>query len=234
MRVILLISFLLLTIQTHAEQYKAGLILPIDPAAVEYSYMQFPAFGLNLYEKPRADKLIGCLGPEYINEGAHVYPRLLIENQGDIKELPYKYMEAVGYEVYAIGFQGVENGFIQILDDFWVDIEELKKNGFKPANWMDFLIQESGNVLGYFANEPGLNLRKGPSAQMEKIITIFTDRMQIDLTEEVEGLWNKVSVTVHDIDPCEGEQKVVKRYEGWVKLLDDDGTPNISWYPKGC
>lgn len=234
MKVFIFSILLLLASQVKAEQYPAGVILPLESASYDEYPIRFPLFGLHLYEKPQSDSSIGCLALENVGPEAQGYRRLMLETDKEQKELPYEYVEEVGYEVSAVKFQAAENGFIQIMDGIWVEIEELIGNGFNNTSWMEFLIQESGNVLGYFANDPGLNIRTGPSTTFEKILTIHGDRMQIDLTEEVEGLWNKVSVTVHDIDPCEGEQKVKKRLEGWVKLLDDDGTPNISWYSRGC
>ena len=32
----------------------------------------------------------------------------------------------------------------------------------------------------------------------------------------------------------EGEPKVLNTYEGWAKILDDSGTPNLHYYAGGC
>ncbi|WP_152425252.1 SH3 domain-containing protein [Nafulsella turpanensis] len=83
-----------------------------------------------------------------------------------------------------------------------------------------------------------MNLKTGPSTEYEVVKTLQGDTMQITLTETCKGNWCKVKVTEHKEHPCTGtasnKDNIVREYEGWIKLLDEKGMPNVWHYTKGC
>lgn len=99
---------------------------------------------------------------------------------------------------------------------------------------MDYLINKD-DVLGWYANEPGLNLRTEPTINSDILVTLKGDLWEITPTNETKGLWCKVTVKEYREYPCSGEDDlVIRTLTGWVKLLSDEQTPNVWNYGKGC
>lgn len=76
----------------------------------------------------------------------------------------------IGYEIFAINYTDVSDGFVKVLDpskSHWLSVSEINKKDFKTVNWMDYLINQSADVLGYYAKDSGLNLRKEPNANSD-------------------------------------------------------------------
>ena len=53
-----------------------------------------------------------------------------------------------------------------------------------------------------------------------------------------EGPWTKVKVKKYREHPCTtglSQNEIVEyELEGWVKIVDDNGRPNVWYYPRGC
>ena len=123
-------------------------------------------------------------------------------------------------------------GFVLVDDKYWIEIEDLKANGLKLVTWLQFA-KEKGS--GWYAKDPGLNLRKGASTQHEIIATLKGDLFDIKPLQETEGLWCKVEVTEYRAHPCSGGKDLIIRVlVGWVKLISDDLTLNVYNYSRGC
>lgn len=147
----------------------------------------------------------------------------------------------IDYEIFALNFTESRNGFIKIKNksvNFWLSLNEIKKVGFKAINWMDFLILNRKDVRGYYANEPGLRLRAEPNTDSEIIGSVRGDLFEINLTKEVSGQWVKVIIKKYKEHPCNTslseDENIVYQSEGWLKVIDDDGEPNIWNYTRGC
>ena len=115
---------------------------------------------------------------------------------------------------------------------------EIEKNGFRAINWRDQMITEGENTLGYFANEPGLRLRKEPNSESEIIGSVRGDLFEIKLTKTISGQWCKVKVKKYKEHPCntdlEEAENIESKTEGWLKIIDDNGEPNLWSYTRGC
>jgi hypothetical protein len=63
------------------------------------------------------------------------------------------------------------------------------------------------------------------------------DLLEIKLTQETKGLWCKVIVTKYSDHPCTSkgnfDEIKLETFTGWIELLSDDQTPNVSYY-KSC
>jgi len=237
MRIIFLLTILTQTVSSLCQTYKAGLILPENYEVESTCCIYLPPSGFTLYEKAQENSIAACLLPGEKESGRKEFYQLIVQKPESEEVVSFHKLEMIGYEVFAIPYQGIENGFIQIFDGLWVKLDELKQKGYRHVNWMDFMVKESGKVLGYYANEPGLNLRKGPSTDFDQILTLKGDVMEINLSPEIKGLWNKVKVFVFKEHPCESGPDAVDTlavHQGWIKLLDDSGTPNVWCYRKGC
>jgi hypothetical protein len=76
-----------------------------------------------------------------------------------------KKLEEIGHEVWAISHLERRGGYVRVVDtrfDYWLSEKEIKLKGFKVENWQNFLPSHADDLLGYYANDPGLNLRIAP------------------------------------------------------------------------
>lgn len=221
-----------------AQTQKAGVILPPEEFGPTYKCcVAIPQTGFTLYEEAQENSIAGCILPGKVEGSSEHYGYETLPESGD-KMVKLKDMHRISYEVYGLTFLEDKNGFVRINDKYWIQQAEVQKQNFSLASWMDFLRKNSGKVMGFYANDPGLNLRKGVGTNFEKILTMKGDEMEISLTGEVDGLWAKVKVKEYNEHPCnfmeEGEPKALNTYEGWAKVLDDSGTPNLHYYAGGC
>ena len=122
--------------------------------------------------------------------------------------------------------------------EYWLSEKEIEEKNFIVENWKNFLISRTGRLLGYYANDPGINLRALPSTDSELILTFKGDLFEITPTEQDEGNWVKVKVIKYKEHPCESglsqNELAEEKYEGWIKLIDNNGIPNVWYYSRGC
>lgn len=240
MKPLLLSSLFLFALFSYcfSQSPKVGLILPPEQMGTTYKCcVAIPQSGFTLYEEARDNSIGGCILPGKQENSQEYYGYETYPKSGS-EMLKFEDMHRLSYEVYCLEFWEERAGFVRINETYWVKKEEINKQGFSLSYWMDFLVKNSGNFLGYYANDSGLNLRKGVGTEFEKIVTMRGDEMEISLTGEVKGLWAKVKVKQYKEHPCnqmeEGEPQIINTYEGWAKILDDSGTPNIHYYAGGC
>lgn len=218
-----------------AQSLQSGLIFPIS---VEEAYccIYIPSKGFNVYGKPNGN-LIGS-----ISNDSDSFSFYFTNNKSKKKfELNLEDLYQVGYEIYSIPYFEKKDGFVRILsrkENYWLKEEELKSLSFEIVEWQRFLFENGNEVLGFYANEPGLNLREKPTTDSKIIMTLRTDNQQIIPTNEHKGLWTKVKVIITKEHVCmtdlSEEENFVEIVEGWVKILDDGGAPNVYFYARGC
>lgn len=225
------------------QTFKRGLILPsIDSLqySEKYCCVLTPEEGFTVYDNPNG-KVIGKIKRE-INKKNDQSPYSIFFISGKSKALidSENYKE-INSEVFAINYIDIVDGYVKVFDSQksnWLKIDEINKRGFKTINWLDYLIKESNNVLGYYANNPGLRIRKEPNANSDIIGSIRGDLYEIKLTGEVSGQWCKVVVTKFKEHPCRTELDDKKNLEtiseGWIKVISDEGEPNLWSYTRGC
>lgn len=218
-----------------------GIIVPkIDSLkySEKYCCVLSPEQGFSVYDSPKG-KIIGTIKKVgNIKQDSQVpYKIYLIKgnNKEEIKDF-----REIGYEIFAINYTDSEEGFVKVLDSsksYWLSVAEIEKLGFKTLNWRDQMLQNK-DVLGYYANEPGLRLRKEPNSESEIIGSVRGDLFEIKLTENISGQWCKVKVTKYKEHPCntdlEEEKNIESKTEGWLKIIDDNGEPNLWNYTRGC
>jgi hypothetical protein len=158
-----------------------------------------------------------------------------------VKQIELSKFKEIGYETWAIIYFERNNGFVRIVDsniNFWLSEKEIEEKSFKIENWKNFLISKTGRLLGYYANDPGLNLQVLPSKDSDIILTLKGDLIEITPTEQTEDNWVKVKVIKYKEHPCIGElspeELIEEKFEGWIKLIDDNGLPNVWYYSRGC
>lgn len=241
-----LVAYLTLTSTiASAQVYQSGLILP-DFSQVEESdvcCVYAPPDGFTVFDAP-SGSAIGKL--TRVGDSSHddQAPYKLFFQQTSTRtqqQISYTNLEQIGYEVWAIPYVERKKGFVRILgksSDIWISEAEIKRKSFRLSDWQSFLLSGAGDVLGYYANAPGLNLRKTPSSNAVLLKTLKGDLFEISPTGQMQGAWAKVKVKKYKEHPCVSdlEQDELTEYEleGWIKIVTDEGLPNVWFYARGC
>jgi len=189
-----------------------------------------PNSGIKIYDKPNGN----IKGEIYLGkpDNNNEFYNALIKENGIERNLDSKNLEMVGYEIMALVFIDIKSAFIKLKNGYWIRIKELKSKNLKLMTWMEYIMNKNSE---WYANEPGLNLRTGPSIHHKKIVKLKGDLFGIKLTNEKKGKWCKVSVTQYRKHPCSGEDnQIIKVFSGWAKIISEEKTLNVWNYTKGC
>lgn len=221
---------------------KRGIIVPaIDSLMTSENYccVLSPPQGFNVYDNPNGT-VIGTLKKVGDVKKDDQVPYTIYFVTGNKKVKVDNYRE-IAYEIYAINYTDSMQGFVKVLDplkSYWLHVDEISKQGFKTVSWLDHLINQSEHQLGYYATEPGLRVRKEPNSTSELIGSVRGDLFEIKLTDNTQGQWCKVNITKYKEHPCNTElsenENVEYTSEGWLKIIDDTGEPNLWSYTRGC
>jgi len=214
-----------MSFSTFGQELTKGLIMPNPTGSLKLCCLYIPTSGLAAYDQPNGRQIAKISGEGY---------EAFIEKNEELTEFGYSNFHMVGYEVMAMVYTDNRNGFVRINNGYWLNIDELESKGLVLTNWMDYLINKE-DVLGWYANDPGLNLRTEPSVESNILIILKGDLFQITPTHETKGLWCKVKVTEFKKHPCSGDEDlIIRTLTGWIKLVSDEQTPNVWNYAKGC
>ncbi|MDG2397073.1 MAG: hypothetical protein P8M03_05415 [Flavobacteriaceae bacterium] len=125
------------------------------------------------------------------------------------------------YEEYGVTYYDNINGFLRISPSLWIKSDNLS---YDP--WIAFASYG-------FAEPPGLVLRSEPDSKSKRIMAFQGEEYLIEAEGKLTNGYKKVIVSLYDRGGyCEG--KLIETWEGWIKIISDDGTLNIYWYPRGC
>ncbi|MBV6881259.1 SH3 domain-containing protein [Epilithonimonas ginsengisoli] len=228
--------------ETEKIATKQGIIVPkIDSLkySEKYCCVLSPEQGFSVYDNPKG-KIIGTLKRMGNIKEDNQVPYKIYLVTGD-KKVKIENFREISSEIFAINYTDSAEGFVKVVDSsksYWLSVAEIEKNGFKTVNWRDQMIEQSKGVLGYYANEPGLRLRKEPNSKSEIIGSVRGDLFEIKLTKNISGQWCKVKVTKYKEHPCntdlEEAENIESQTEGWLKIIDDNGEPNLWSYTRGC
>ena len=226
---------------TVGQEFHRGVIMPLVDSlqyAEKYCCILAPEKGFSVYDRPNGN-LVGTLKRQVNKQDDQaVYKIFLVTGSKKMKVDQYLEIE---YDLYAINYTDSVDGFIKVLDTLkscWINVAELKQKGFRAVNWRSFMMSLGEKDAGFYANEPGLRLRKEPNTNSEVIGSVRGDLFEIKLTAEISGQWNKVKIIKYKQSPCEtelsNEENIEYRSEGWLKIIDDRGEPNLWRHTRGC
>jgi len=226
----------LLPFLVQAQTYQNGLLLPINPekvASANEFTVYLPKGGFPAYDTPNGQRI------GRIDFAAHEGDVSFIgaTPQSEITAAP-EYYKQISYSKSVLVYNAQKQGFVRVMGKYWLKARDVQARGFKVDNWQNFLNAKAGKLLGYYANDPGLNLRSAPTIKGKRIKTLKGELMQITPLNVNQGMWAKVRVRKLKRTPCETNLSEKENTEyvltGWIKILDNDGTPNVWFYPKGC
>lgn len=137
---------------------------------------------------------------------------------------------------WSIEYLRIEEGYIELKKGCWIRKDELEFIDYEPLTKMNYLIKNSERVLGYYPNDPGLNLYEMHDKSSKVIVKMEGDLYDISLTNEINGRWCKVKVDLYNEHPCSGpdESFIIKTFTGWIELIDVNRKPNVYNYERGC
>ncbi|RNI23717.1 hypothetical protein [Rufibacter latericius] len=243
MRLYPILILFLLTTFCFGQTKQNGLILPLSSASPEICCIYAPKNGITVYSRPNGDKAGKLTRKVKENTGDQAPYRIYLLPNSDkaAKKLNLSLFEQIDSEVWAIKYFERKDGFVRVLDksdNYWISEKEIAANKFRVTEWQKFISANAGKVLGFYANDPGLNLRDAPSVNGKVLKKLKGDLFEITPTTQSKGLWVKVKVKKYKEHPCTsdlGKKEIVDyELEGWVKIVNDNGEPNVWYYARGC
>ncbi len=203
----------------------------------------FPEQGItNLYDKPNGQKVATVninlykekfspagLTARQVKYHTNIFGTLLIRRNNSVAKINIhpKDMIKVKSNYYVIKVFQVKDNYLRILPasmkhQAWVSIVDLAKQGFQYSSWRDYILtHQSNNFIP--SGRTALNVRKSSDAKSNKVILVKGKRFKIKLTGQTNGPWMKVAVS----QLSKNCRKIVEKWHGWIKTLDDTGYPNI-------
>lgn len=135
---------------------------------------------------------------------------------------------SVAYDAYCLKYYTKTNEFIRILDKSirggaWIHINDLASLGYSSIDWLTFIKTRGRNYFPVI----NLNLREEPSEKSKLIIKMIPHEYTIDVTGKYDGLWAQVKVKKIKFDKDSREIKILSEYQGWCKIIDNSGFPNV-------
>lgn len=117
---------------------------------------------------------------------------------------------------------------------YWLNQNEIEQNNFNPILWLDYLTNLNSEFLTSNVN---LNLRAYPGEQGEKIKLLVISRFSeethyMKMNGKTNGKWAEVEVQIYK-QYCRNKE-LLKTLIGWIKVIDNDGSPNIFSVPSPC
>ena len=219
-----------------------GLILPTAANTENSCCIYSPEVGFTVYENPRGlivGKLTRDVSKNQSDQSAYEIYFVDISTKTKTK-LDLVNFREVDYEIWSITYFERRDGFVRVVNEnsnYWLNEAEIQKLGFAVVEWQAFL-SNSKNLMGFSANDPGLNLREGPTKEARIIKTLRGDLYEISPTNEHNGLWTKVKIVKRKEHPCETtlteKDNIEYELEGWIKIVDDSGQPNVGYNARGC
>jgi hypothetical protein len=226
-----IIIFFIVPLIVSGQEFVKGLIMPKPDGTFNSCCIYIPTSGLIAYDQPNG-RQIALLEQATPDNNGEVY-KAFIRVDNELSEFGYTNFHMVGYEIMAMVYTDNKNQFVKTNNGYWLSVDELNSKGLILKTWMEYLI-EKDDILGWYANDPGLNLRTGPSTNSKIAATLKGDLWEINPIKETNGLWCKVKATEYRKHPCSGEDNlIIRTLIGWVKLLSDEQTPNVWNYGKG-
>ncbi len=242
-RIVTTLLFLTSHMLAYGQELQHGLIMPEKIETEGICCIFTPPEGFTVYERPGGEKTGTLTRNISEREGFESFFEIYFVDVNTQKatEITVDHFREVGYRKWALTYFERRNGFVRIIDrqyNYWLSEREIANKGFQLMEWQDFVAENPTFLQGFFAISPGLNLRESPTTESEIIEVLKGVRNRIDPTDEHSGLWTKVEVTIFKEDPCNThlskEKNIEQELEGWIKIVDDSGKPNVSFRPRGC
>jgi len=228
------------SIFSQQEKYGIGLITPVllivDLDYGDWSFENIDTYELELYSSPGV--LSGsCLINEKNNSNQTL--NYYIQDGGGDKAFLQKTKSAfLWYSVkaYVLVYQQIKEGFVQVKMNnkkYWLSIDNLAAFNFKVASWQAYLQQTSLPLETIY----NMNIRMEPRATSEKVGLTKINKSDTEAYHSIKVLerfnkqWGEIELSFwQNKKACCKADAPISKLKGWIKLVDDDGSPNL--YPQ--
>lgn len=222
------------------QQDQGGFLAPGDSLSKiipEKHLIFLPEDGFTFYTSPAGDfkgKIMP--GPPLEMRGDPEIDTLLVAtlagNQMNTKLLPADFFFETSDSCYYLSYnQQREDHFLVDNGQFqgWLSIEEVRKKGFKPVSWMQFYGESKGRMI--HSREKTVAIRSAADDNAPVVNTADELYSEITSTGKCLNLYCQVKIVEYKnpYDPSKSkEENVLKKYKGWIKIIDDDGRPLVA------
>ncbi|MGE0587495.1 MAG: hypothetical protein AB7O48_02910 [Cyclobacteriaceae bacterium] len=237
-------AFVLVSV-AQAQRDQGGFIVPNDTLQLSLPtqrYIYIPENGFTFFEVPDGDFKGKILpgpplhlrsDPEVDSTlsatitGAYIRPQLLDrDNFFETSE-----------DRYYVSFSKQQDGYIQILEhgyQGWARVDDIIQKGFKLVYWMEFYGETRGRMI--HPREKTASILMSPYADAQEIGVADELYCEIISTGKCEGSYCSVKITQfkNPYDPEKTkEENILKKYKGWMRIIDDEGKPLVAHYSQG-
>jgi len=153
--------------------------------------------------------------------GASISPQLLTISS---------YFETSDNRFY-LTFDQQQDSCVHVLGDSyrgWIPLEEILKKGFVLVSWMEFYGETKGRLIHPLEKIAPILTGPYPDA---KVIEVADELYcEITSTGKCEGPYCKVNVVQYKnpYDHAKSrEENLLKKYKGWLRIIDDNGRPLV-------
>lgn len=219
--------------QAQVPVWGNGIVVP--EKGIQELHINMPFASFDLFDAPSGKKSGTIFMKNSLNLKFSVDSKMIVCN---VKMEDLAEVAAAGW---CLKYYNEQGDFLQILvqstgNGMWISKTELNYLHLKPTDWRGFLLTKK---TGFYPNvDIGLNLRQEPDAASKKIVLMKGDHYLIDLSGETDGPWAEAVVKKYSSRPCKAKNpqdlKATETWQGWIKIIDDKGFPNIWFYPGGC
>lgn len=243
MKTLTLILLTLITLNSYCQVRQYGLIIPKDFSEDNICCIYSPEEGFTVYDNPNGNKIGILTRNAKSNTGSEPeYKIYFVDNKTNTDtKIDLENFREIGYEVMSITFFERKDGFVRIVNksvNYWLSEKEISDKNFKVIDWQQFYTEMTGQLMGFYANDPGLDLKSEPSNNSVTKKTLQGDLFEITPTSDTKGNWTKVKVKKYKENPCVTDLKdkdnIEFEIEGWIEVVDDNGQPNLWYYSRGC
>ncbi len=154
--------------------------------------------------------------------GAYIRPQLLSLDT---------YFETSDDRYHLIFDKQVDNHVRVLSNSYngWIALDEIYNKGFFLVSWMEFYGEEKGRMIHPREKIAPVLMNPYPDA---KVIAMADELYsEISSTGKCEGSYCLVKVTKY-MNPYDAtktkEQNIVRKYRGWLRIIDDDGKPLVA------
>jgi hypothetical protein len=194
----------------------------------ESEIINFPSHDIYVYNKPNGIKI-----GKILKINSDEYYKIYFDDFVNKKRLRVSLDDLVeiNYEGTCLKYYEKTDNYIKCLNNLidggvWINTKDLKIYGFSDLDWRNFLIQTD---RCYFPiNNNGLLIFDSDGN------VIDTLKKNLNVLKLINAYQNGlVKVNIYNLDECGScGEKLIKT--GWMKIIDDNGSPLIYFYTRGC
>ncbi|MEQ8423508.1 MAG: hypothetical protein RIA63_02285 [Cyclobacteriaceae bacterium] len=236
-----------MTILAVGQRDQGGFIAPGDSLSKHLPYERIiflPQDGFTFYDVPNGDFKGKILpGPPLNSPGASFETDSLMTSTITGANIRPQALALDTYfetsdDRYHISFDQQQDEHVRVLSDSyrgWISVTEIKKKGFMLVSWMEFYGESKGNMIHPREKIAAIRLSPYPDAAI--IETAEELYSEITTTGKCEGSFCKVSVVQfkNPYDPAKSkEENILKKYKGWIQVIDDEGKPLVAHNSHGA